>query len=206
MGTSDALAELRARIRSIESGASKGHSERRYGETLTFESHASVGSCDGPAALASEPEPDEVSKALKRILALVNVSEKSSVQVRRKLESLDFEQDVIEEALSRAVSYGYVSDERFACSLVRSRLSQGRGEDGIRRELLEHGIEIDDVPGWPYDFDFDSSDEAARAYDFICKHPSRSKNAREGAYRKLVQKGYNSSAASEAARKWAAEQ
>ena len=205
MGNAETLAYLRERIRTIESGSSVSEESSSCDEEPTSVG-ASKRRCKeklgGPQDVS---EADETSRALKRILGLVNVSEKSSMQVHKKLSVLGFEHDVIEEALARAIDYGYVSDERFAASLIRSRLAQGRGEAGIRRELLEHGIELDDVAGWPWDFDYDESEEAKRAYDFICKHPSRSKNLREGAYRKLIQKGYSSSAASDAARKWAEE-
>ena len=73
---------------------------------------------------------------------------------------------------------------------------------GIQRELRSHGIEIDNVPGWPEEFDVDADSELDRALAFLDKRPARSKNLREGAYRKLIGKGFSSSVASSAARIW----
>ena len=140
--------------------------------------------------------------ALKRIVAWASVSERSRRSVRERLESEGFEEVVIDAALSRACEYGYIDDMRFASSLIRSRLGKHKGITGIRRELASHDIDLDDVPGWPFDFVEDADDDIGRAVAYLELHPTRSKNKREGAYRKLMQAGYSSSTAASAARIW----
>ena len=188
MSKSAIIESLMTQIEAIESGDSR---------------HAAK-SPSGKREFATEgPEPAESDKALKRIIAWVNVSERSQHSVRERLSREGFDEVAIDIALSKAVDYGFVDDMRFAASFIRSRLSQGKGEAGIRRELASHEIDIDEVPGWPYDFKNGSDDEFDRAFAYIEKHPPRSKNKREGAYRKLIQRGYASSVASSVARQWA---
>ena len=141
--------------------------------------------------------------ALKKIVALVNVSERSEHAVRERLARDGYTAEEIEHAVARALEYGFIDDMRFASILIRSRLVQGKGSAGIRRELAGHGIELDDVPGWPYDFEVDEEDEESRAFAYLQSHPTRSKNKRDGAYRKLVQRGFSSSVAARVARQWA---
>ena len=148
------------------------------------------------------PEPSEADRALKRILSWVNTSERSEHAVRERLEKEGFSDNAIDESVDRALGYGFIDDMRFAEVLIRSRLSQGKGEAGIRRELAGHDIDLNDVPGWPYEYVESEDDELERALEFLERHPTKSKNKREGAYRKLVQNGYSSGVASNAARLW----
>jgi regulatory protein len=114
-----------------------------------------------------------------------------------------FEQPAIENALERAKAYGFIDDHRYADVLIRSRLSQGKGIQGIIRELASQQIDIEEVPGWPEEFEIDEDRELERALAFLERKPPRSKNQREGAYRKLMGGGFSSSVASSAARIWA---
>ena len=132
----------------------------------------------------------------------MNVSERSEHAVRERLELEGFTDEAINEAVGRAIGYGFIDDMRFAASLIRSRLRKGRGDAGIRRELAAHGIDLDDVPGWPYEFVESDDEQLERALAYLDRHPTRSKNKREGAYRKLVQNGYPAAIASNAARLW----
>lgn len=146
---------------------------------------------------ASGPED-----AFKKIVALVNVSDRSEKSVRERLAKAGFSQNDIDEAVERATRCSILDDARFASVLINSRISQGRGSIGIARELSDNGIDPDSVEGWPYDFPFEHDDELNRALDILERKPPRSKNVREGAYRRLVQKGYPSSIAASAARIW----
>ena len=139
--------------------------------------------------------------AFSRIVKLVNVQERCTTQLRERLRREDYDEAEIETALDRAVSCGLVDDSRYAQSLIRSRISQGKGRAGIERELRSLGIDAacDDLND-----DFDSTDdgEFSRALDVLKRNPPRAKNKREAAYRKLVNKGYASSIAVSAARAW----
>ena len=147
-------------------------------------------------------DPSSAEDAFAKIIALVNASDKSEIAIRNRLVRLDFSDEAIEEAVCRAKSYGFIDDMRYASVLIRSRLAQGWGAPGVSRELREQGIDILEVPGWPEEYGIDSESEVERALMFLERRPTRSKNVREGSYRKLIGKGYSSSVASSASRIW----
>ena len=188
MSKRDIIDGLKAQIGAIESNA----------QPIAAKSSSS------PRAKRSCEELDssDSDRALKRIVSWVNVSERSEHSVRERLELEGFTDVAINESVGRAIGYGFIDDMRFAATLIRSRLSKGRGDAGIRRELAAHGIDLDDVPGWPYEFVESDDAQLERALTYLERHPTRSKNKREGAYRKLVQNGYSADIASNAARLW----
>lgn len=193
MPANELLEELQANIRAIESRTDSAGTKQ--------------GRATGPKA-AKCPVAQENSSlesadaAFKRIVMLVNASDKSEVAIRDRLKRIGFEQTYIDESVERAKACGYIDDMRFGEVLVRSRISQGKGSAGIARELADNGIEADSIPGWPYEFPLSSEDELQRALDVLRRKPIRAKGKREAAYRKLVQRGYPSSVASSAARIW----
>ena len=149
-----------------------------------------------------EVDLSDAGDAFSKIVALVNASDKSEKTIRDRLARSGFSEAAIDESVERAKSYGFIDDLRFAEVLIRSRLNQGKGLRGIERELSLHSIDIEQVPGWPREFVADEDSELQRALAFLNRKPPHSKNLREGAYRKLVSKGFSSSVASAAARQW----
>lgn len=178
MRNEDVIADLRKKIASISDDAP----------------------IEKPAAEAIET--DESERAFKKLMDLVNISDRSEKAMRERLKKDGFEDLDIDVAIDRALSYGFIDDMRFADVLIRSRISQGKGSAGIERELAGHDIDINDVPGWPNEYEIDSEIELDRALSFLDRKPPRSKNQREGAFRKLVQRGFSTSVASSAARIW----
>ncbi|MBR3181722.1 MAG: RecX family transcriptional regulator [Eggerthellaceae bacterium] len=158
-------------------------------------------SCD-EAAISPEDRSNDASAALKKIIALVNASDKSELAIRTRLANDQFNQNAIDEAVSQAKDYGFIDDARYADILIRSRISQQKGSAGIVRELAENGIEAETVEGWPYDYPVSHDEEIDRALSLLDRKPPRSKNKREAAYRRLMQRGYPSSVSSSAARMW----
>ena len=122
--------------------------------------------------------------------------------MRTRLAREGYDECEVEEALARAQRYGIVDDSRFAESFCRSRIAAGKGLSGIRAELEKRGIDPDAVPDAWAD---DESDEIERAIDFLRRKPPTTKNKRDAAYRKLVQRGFGSSVAATAARTWVSE-
>ena len=188
MSKRDIIDGLKEQIGAIESNA----------QPLVFKTSSSP----REKSNCEELDPSDSDRALKRIVSWVNVNERSEHAVRERLELEGFTEEAINESVGRAIGYGFIDDMRFAATLIRSRLNKGRGDAGIRRELAGHGIDLDDVPGWPYEFVESDDDQLERALAFLDRHPTRSKNKREGAYRKLVQNGYAAAIASNAARLW----
>ena len=181
MATSDVIADLKRQISSIESGRS-------------FDSQKI-------SNMNRQGQLDDGSKrAFKKIVTLVNHADRSEKSIRERLVHDGFCEDDIEIAVQKASDCGFIDDMRFAEVLIRSRVSQFKGSAGIVRELSEHGIEATDVPGWPHDFGVSHEEEIERALAYLRKKPPHSKNTRDGAYRKLVQRGFSSEIASSASR------
>lgn len=192
---SKVISELKSRIDELSSGPttrSVGSSHKRAGRS----------SYNTPSSSASSIDLD-ANAAFKKIVDLVNVSDKSELQIRSRLSDKGFDETSIDEAVRRAKNYGFIDDGRYASMLIRSRISQGKGIVGIERELRSHNIEPVDVEGWPDEYYTSDEDELERALSYLDRKPPRSKNPRDGAFRKLVQKGYSTSIASSAARIWA---
>ena len=88
-------------------------------------------------------------RAKKRVLHLLERSQKSEKQLRDKLQDGGYEQEVIDEAIDYAKSYHYIDDERFAKDYVRLscnsksriRLKQDLSQKGIDRDLIDLAIE-----------------------------------------------------------------
>jgi regulatory protein len=67
--------------------------------------------------------------------------EHSAVELRKKMLLKEFDEDDIDNALQTLQQQKYQSDERFAESLVNTRMRQGKGYLMIIRELNTHQIE-----------------------------------------------------------------
>jgi len=66
--------------------------------------------------------------------------EHSEWELRQKLRSRDYDEDVIEEAVNSLLQDGLLSDERFAESYVNHRFNAGVGPIKIRHELRQKGV------------------------------------------------------------------
>ena len=145
---------------------------------------------------------DEAERAFRKIERLALAREQASAALRARLAREGFAPEAADAAVDRALSCGLVDDARYAEVLVRSRLSQGRGAQGIAAELDALGIDASVVPGWPEEFAVDHESEVERALALLDRKPPRAKNRRDAAFRCLVQKGFGASVASTAARVW----
>ena len=149
----------------------------------------------------SDADRDQADSAFAKIQRLLCIREHASALLYKRLLSSGYDDRIASEAVQRAINCGLVSDERYADVLVRSRLSQGKGLRGIAFELEQAGIDPQTVPAYQEALFRDSGpDELARALSLLAAKPPKAKRIREAAYRKLVQKGYESSVAASAAR------
>lgn len=171
---------------------------------------------------------EDETKAFEKVSRLACARERGSRELIDRLVRDGFSREVAESAVQRALDCGLIDDVRYGAVLIRTRVSQGRGRKGIEDELERAGIAATDIPGWPEEFfsvdDFDpfrvnanaeddvvgctfgceSSDEqeVERALALLRRKPPRSKNIQASAYRKLVTKGYSTSVASAATRRF----
>ena len=214
------IEELKRRIRQIENSPSadvqhsKGKTRsrsraerpslgsRKRMSSMQSDEYDSLGqksSKDAPKALTEE-------QAFRKIERLACMREHASKALQARLEKDGFDPQVAQSAIERALRCGLISDERFADVLVRSRLSQGRGLQGIAAELVTLDIDPFSVTAYLEATEGQTGpDELARALAFLDAKPPRGKRLRDSAYHKLMQKGYGASVSASAARIWSEE-
>ena len=190
----DALADLRNKIAQIEDASFSSASTKTASRP-----HLS----DAGADEIAEDAPEELlKKAKKKIERLCAVRERCTSEVSERLHREDFPEGVVEEAVAWAVRCGFIDDARFADVFVRSRLAAGKGIAGISRELSSFGIDPQAVESLTDHENLGRDNEIERALALLRRKPPRAKNARDAAYRRLIQKGFSSDVASSAAREW----
>ncbi len=141
--------------------------------------------------------------AMSKIVRLVNHREHSTRSLKKRLLQASFDETVADAAIRRAVELGLVDDARYANILVSSRISQGKGCQGIARELLDNHIDPETVSAFvEYRDEVAPQREADQAVELLRKRPPKAKNQRDAAYRRLRQKGYDNATAIEAVNRW----
>lgn len=190
----------KTRSRSRAKQPSKGNHKRMAStQSDEYDSLGQNSSEDVPEALTEE-------QAFRKIERLACMREHASKALQTRLEKDGFDSQVAQAAIERALRCGLISDERFADVLVRSRLSQGRGLQGIAAELVTLDIDPYSVTAYLEATEEQTGpDELARALAFLNAKPPRGKRLRDSAYRKLMQKGYGASVSASAARIWSEE-
>lgn len=138
--------------------------------------------------------------AKERILRLVNRRDYSRRELEERLERDGYDNDATESVLDGLAECGIVSDGRFAEVFVRSKVSAGWGTERIVRELGRHGIDVNDLAGWPYDY-IDPDAEFGRAISAARKKCSGSRTLTyHQVARFLVGRGFSCDVACAAAR------
>lgn len=183
--------------RSFEDSAPR--SPMDYGEPSSYHALYDDLPCEEEAHDKGEAADKSPEAAFKRIVRLASRSEQASSKLRARLLKEGFPQEAVDAAINRACACGLVDDARYAEVLVRSRISQGRGRQGIVLELEKLGI---DFPELDEAFEECGQTEVERAVALLDRRPPQAKNLRAAAYRRLVQKGYGSDVASSASRLW----
>ena len=139
-----------------------------------------------------------ISCARARIERLIDRREYSSSEVRSKLRMDGYSSRVVDDCVARACRVGLISDVRYADSFIRSKIYAGWGMQRIERELKARGIDIGEVPGWPYEY-LDPEDELRRAMELASTRCVSGPRAYVKLVRYLCTRGFSTSVASRAA-------
>ncbi len=149
------------------------------------------------AALGLEGADEK--KAYQKILRILGYRDRTSFELRSKLHDDGYAPESIEAALNHARSLGIINDERFCQNYIESAFRNGKGYRMVLKELKRKGIGEQEALIQIERSSFSEGDECQRALEFLEKHPPRGKNIRDGAFRKLISKGYSVDASSKAA-------
>ena len=148
---------------------------------------------------------DEGKRAWQKILRMASLREVSSAKVRERLTRDGYSDEIIEESIARALDLHIIDDLRYADALVRMRLATGKGIAPVLREIESLGVDLDLVDSYQEFLSQGENADLDRAMALLRNKPPRSKNIREGAYRRILQAGFSPSVASRAARLWSEE-
>lgn len=141
-----------------------------------------------------------MAQAQMRVADLVNRRDYSRHELAEKLSQDGYLPNVVEEVVGRAVASGLVDDRRFADAFARTKVAAGWGMRRIADELHRRGIDVDELPGWPFEY-LDPDDEASRARDVAQRHRVSGRNQFQKLVRFLVGRGFSTSVAYDAARR-----
>ena len=145
----------------------------------------------------------DTAEALRVIVRACGYKERSSAEIRARLMDKGFDLCTAQEALSKAVSYGYINDQRFKESLIRTRINQGKGLYGIKKELELHDCKLQEGDCELVELlgssEVSTQLELERAISLLQRKPSKSKNPLNASYAMLIRNGYSFDIAKRAA-------
>lgn len=89
---------------------------------------------------------DELLKARNYVYMLLSRRMYSAKEIQNKLKAQGYNDDVINEVISKMEGYGYINDKTFAEEWVRSRVNNNpKGLSVLKRELRDKGIEEETI-------------------------------------------------------------
>jgi regulatory protein len=161
----------------------------------------------GDADLAEVRASASAERVMGDAYRLLGHRARSTTELRRRLLAKEHDEAVVEDALERLAADGFLDDAAFARSYVADkRRLGGWGGERIRRGLRELGVEastVDEVlatgPGGE-DEEFDRALAVLRRKGAADK-PAEAERRR--AYQMLLRRGFSSSVAYAAVRRWA---
>ncbi|MCI9128781.1 MAG: regulatory protein RecX [Eggerthellaceae bacterium] len=152
---------------------------------------------------ASLPLDEQEKHAFEKAVQLLSIRELSTAKMHEKLARYGFSEEAQDHAIQKAISYGFIDDQRYCDSLIRSTLSQGKGLERVIREIQSLGIDPDSLEAFEEYVELGEDGLLEAAMDVLSRSHIRSKNIKQSAYRKLIMKGYPHSIAAEASRRHA---
>ena len=151
------------------------------------------------AVLPPEVYEELVNRVLKkratlRAMHILERTDKTEAQLRRKLEESEYPKEAVESAIAYVTSYGYLDDRRYAEHYIEWK-KQGKGKARLKMELVQKGISREIIEEVLESTDFGETREMIR--QIILKKlktdiPMNEKE-KQRIYGFLMRKGFSSS-------------
>ena len=142
-----------------------------------------------------EPGPEKLSEEVDRLclvraMKILEYSDRTEAQLRRKLKERNFPDPSIDKAVEYVRSFHYIDDRRYADSYVRSNLDR-RSRREIREKLRERGVSSEIIEDVLSEYEFGEKDTIKKLFlKKYGKDDAADQKTYEKAIRYFGQKGY----------------
>ena len=151
------------------------------------------------AVLPPEVYEELVNRVLKkratlRAMHILERTDKTEAQLRRKLEESEYPKEAVESAIAYVTSYGYLDDRRYAEHYIEWQ-KQGKGKARLKMELVQKGISREIIEEVLESTDFGETREMIRQIILKKRKTDIPMNEKEKQrlYGFLMRKGFSSS-------------
>lgn len=151
------------------------------------------------AVLPPEVYEELVNRVLKkratlRAMHILERTDKTEAQLRRKLEESEYPKEAVESAIAYVTSYGYLDDRRYAEHYIEWK-KQGKGKARLKMELVQKGISREIIEEVLESTDFGETKEMIRQIILKKRKTDIPMNEKEKQrlYGFLMRKGFSSS-------------
>ena len=151
------------------------------------------------AVLPPEVYEELVNRVLKkratlRAMHILERTDKTEAQLRRKLEESEYPKEAVESAIAYVTSYGYLDDRRYAEHYIEWK-KQGKGKARLKMELVQKGISRENIEEVLESTDFGETREMIRQIILKKRKTDIPMNEKEKQriYGFLMRKGFSSS-------------
>ena len=151
------------------------------------------------AVLPPEDYEELVNRVLKkratlRAMHILERTDKTEAQLRRKLEESEYPKEAVESAIAYVTSYGYLDDRRYAEHYIEWK-KQGKGKARLKMELVQKGISREIIEEVLESTDFGETREMIRQIILKKRKTDIPMNEKEKQrlYGFLMRKGFSSS-------------
>lgn len=133
-------------------------------------------------------------RATLRAMHILERTDKTEAQLRRKLEESEYPKEAVESAIAYVTSYGYLDDRRYAKHYIEWK-KQGKGKARLKMELVQKGISREIIEEVLESTDFGETREMIRQIILKKQKTNIPMNEKEKQrlYGFLMRKGFSSS-------------
>ena len=133
-------------------------------------------------------------RATLRAMHILERTDKTEAQLRRKLEESEYPKEAVESAIAYVTSYGYLDDRRYAEHYIEWK-KQGKGKARLKMELVPKGISREIIEEVLESTDFGETRELIRQIILKKRKTDIPMNEKEKQrlYGVLMRKGFSSS-------------